>query len=391
MLKSYHPVIELTHSLLQIPSVSPDDANCQSILKLFLARLGFEIIPLDTGKVSNFWAQRNTAADAPCLCFAGHTDVVPPGPAAQWHSPPFAPEIRDGYLFGRGAADMKGSLAAMLLACQQFIENYPDIPSNIGFIITSGEDGDYFFDGTPKIMDYLQQAGIKPQWCIVGEPSSHAEVGDTIRIGRRGSLSAELRIIGKQGHVAYPQAAINPIHQASRFINALNERTWDQATPYFPATSLQFTHMQSAAGASNIIPAYVDLHFNFRYSNQLSAEQLQQQVEQLLQQQAINYDINYDINWQQNGKPFLTAQGQLISAVENAIMRHKGKNPALSTGGGTSDGRFIAPYGIEVVELGPVNNTIHQANECVSCDDLISLQQMYYNSMVNLLVTKTTF
>ena len=367
-------VITLAKNLIRRPSVTPNDAGCQTIIADHLSKLGFAIETIHHHPVYNLWAtNRSHNLNSPLFLFAGHTDVVTPGEIKQWHHHPFEPEIRDGYLYGRGCADMKGSLAAMIVATQQFIQQYPDYRGNIGFVITSGEEGDDFLHGTPKIMEYLAKKNIQAKWCVVGEPSSHQQLGDVVRIGRRRSLTGHVMIKGEQGHVAYPDLANNPIHHASEAITYLTKQTWDNGNHHFPATSLQITNIHAGNGAGNIIPSELHLQFNFRYSTETNDQLLKQQVETLLDQ----YQLHYEIQWIHNGAPFLTPLAELTETVTEAIQHITQLQTEYSTAGGTSDGRFIAPYGIEVVELGPVNKTIHQINECVKCDDLIKLSDIY--------------
>lgn len=372
-------VVQLTQQLISYPSITPNDAGCQALMIEHLTRLGFAITILPSGKVTNFWAQKGKAK--PLFVFAGHTDVVEIGNKQKWHSEPFVAEIRDGYLFGRGAADMKGSLAAMLIACERFYKNEPEPKVSIGFMITSGEEGDEFLDGTPIIMQHLTKNNIAIDFCLIGEPSSHAQVGDTIRIGRRGSLTGKCIIHGKQGHVAYPDKAENPIHRALPALTALSQTTWDNGNHYFPPTSFQFTQMRVDNTANNIIPGELSLAFNFRFSPEVSAELLKQKVEFELNQ----HQLNYECEWTLSGNPFLSQYGKLISTTQQAVKKIQGISVELSTGGGTSDGRFIAPHVKEIIELGPCNGTIHQVNECVAVTDLESLVEIYLEILRSIL------
>ena len=330
------------------------------------------------GEVSNLWARRGEAA--PLLVFAGHTDVVPPGPLEQWQSPPFAPEIRDGYLYGRGAADMKGSLAAMVTACEGFVARHPRHRGSIAFLLTSDEEGPSI-DGTVKVVDRLQARGEKIDWCIVGEPTSSQQVGDVVKNGRRGSLNGRLLVHGVQGHVAYPHLADNPIHRASPALAELCAVTWDHGNAHFPPTSFQISNIHAGTGADNVIPGELEVVFNLRYSTELNQAVIQQRVEDILQR----HGLRYSLQWKLSGQPFLTEAGELVEAVRTAIRDVDGVETQLSTSGGTSDGRFIAPTGAQVVELGPVNATIHKLNECVAVADLERLSAQYRRTLERLL------
>lgn len=365
--------IELTKQLISQPSVTPNDAGCQDILIQHLEKIGFQIERLPFADVSNFWARFGT--QKPLLVFAGHTDVVPPGPLEEWTTPPFQPEIRDGYLYGRGAADMKSGLAAMVCACEKFLAQNPNPPFSIAFLITSDEEGTAI-NGTKKVIDYLQQKNEQITWCIVGEPSSHKNTGDTIKIGRRGSLHGFLKVFGKQGHIAYPDLAENPIHKSFKALQSLTEQSWDiKPNHHFPPTSMQISNIHGGLGTDNVIPGELDIMFNFRFSTATTAEHLQQVVEAILDQ----HQLKYRLDWRLSGKPFLTSQGQLLSAVEKAIETTTGKKTERSTSGGTSDGRFIAPTGAEVIEIGLCNATIHQIDECVAVADIEKLADIYAN------------
>ena len=369
---------DLAMELVSRASVTPEDAGCQEVMIGRLEALGFSIERLRFGEVDNFWARRGT--DAPLFAFAGHTDVVPTGDPDDWESDPFTPEIRDGLLYGRGSCDMKGSLAAMITACEAFIEEHPDHRGSIGFLITSDEEGPAI-DGTVKVVETLEARDEKIDWCLVGEPSSTNRLGDIIKNGRRGSHNARLVIHGKQGHVAYPHLAENPIHLAAPAIAELARTEWDQGNDFFPPTTFQISNIRGGTGATNVIPGSVELLMNFRYSTETNHHRLERQVAEILD----GHGLNYDIEWQLSGKPFLTAEGELVQAAQKAIVEVTGKPSELSTSGGTSDGRFIAPTGAQVLELGPINATIHQVNECVSVDDLERLSAIYARILEKLL------
>jgi len=364
------PTLQLTLDLMQRRSVTPHDDGCQQLMMQRLTAIGFEAIPLRFGEVDNFWAVRGDSG--PIVCFAGHTDVVPSGPEQQWQTPPFEPALIDGKLFGRGAADMKGSLAAMVTACERFVQNHPQHNGRIAFLITSDEEG-IAIDGTIKVVEWLEQRGEKIQWCLVGEPSSSAIVGDVIKNGRRGSLGAKLIVKGMQGHVAYPEKARNPIHLAMPALAELSAQQWDNGNQFFPATSFQISNINSGTGATNVIPGALEVLFNFRFSTELTETQLRERTEAILQK----HGLDYAIEWALSGAPFLTAQGELVRATQKAIRDVAGIETELSTAGGTSDGRFIAPTGAQVVELGPVNATIHKIDEHVVAADLDQLSRMY--------------
>ena len=364
--------------LVSRASVTPEDAGCQEVMIGRLEALGFSIERLRFGEVDNFWARRGT--DAPLFAFAGHTDVVPTGDPDDWESDPFTPEIRDGLLYGRGACDMKGSLAAMITACEAFIEEHPEHRGSIGFLITSDEEGPAI-DGTVKVVETLEARDEKIDWCLVGEPSSTNRLGDIIKTGRRGSHNARLVIHGKQGHVAYPHLAENPIHLAAPAIAELARTEWDQGNDFFPPTTFQISNIRGGTGATNVIPGSVELLMNFRYSTETNHHRLERQVAGILD----GHGLNYDIEWNLSGKPFLTAEGELVQAAQEAILEVTEKPARLSTSGGTSDGRFIAPTGAQVLELGPINATIHQVNECVSVDDLERLSAIYARILEKLL------
>ncbi|MBI2785861.1 MAG: succinyl-diaminopimelate desuccinylase [Legionella longbeachae] len=366
--------------LVSFPSITPEDAGCQEFMIQFFEQSGFSCQRMNQGPVSNFFASYGSTG--PLLVFAGHTDVVPVGNLTKWLTDPFVLENKNGMLYGRGVADMKGSLACMLLMAQRFVKSYPKFQGRLGFLITSGEEGDDYDMGTPYVMQLLAKQGIHLNYCIVGEPSSTDKVGDVIKIGRRGSLSAKINLHGKQGHVAYPHLAENPIHKISPALAKLTATVWDQGNEYFPPTSMQITHLHSGGHAANIIPGELILHLNFRYSTEQTQNSLKEKVATIFQE----YDLNPDIEWRLSGEPFLTAKGALLESCKEAILEHTGNYPELSTNGGTSDGRFIAPYGVEVIELGPVNATIHQVNESVALNDLQQLENLYFSICKRLLV-----
>ena len=372
------PTLNLTLDLIRCPSVTPVDANCQELMIQRLEKIGFTVERLRFGEVDNFWARRGTTA--PVFAFAGHTDVVPTGTLTAWHNDPFQPEIRDGVLYGRGAADMKGSLAAMVVACENFVAQYPNHQGSIAFLITSDEEG-VAKDGTVKVVEYLEARQEKMTWCLVGEPSSSKVLGDVIKNGRRGSLNGILKVIGIQGHVAYPQLADNPIHKAAPALAELAAEVWDNGNEFFPATSFQISNIHAGTGANNVIPADIEVVFNFRFSTEVTAEQLKARTEAIL----AKHGLKYDLAWSLSGHPFLTAKGELVAASVEAIKEVAGIDTELSTSGGTSDGRFIAPTGAQVLELGPINATIHKINECVNVADLDALTKMYEGILVRLL------
>lgn len=371
--------LELTQALISRPSVTPQDENCQVLISERLTKLGFKAEHMRFGAVDNVWLRRGQ--QEPVFCFAGHTDVVPPGPLEQWDSPPFEPAIRDGNLYGRGAADMKGSIAAMITAIERFIAEHPDIPGSIALLLTSDEEGPAKC-GTVKVVEALKARGEFINWCLVGEPSSTDIVGDVIKNGRRGSLSGYLTIIGKQGHIAYPHLAINPVHAFAPALLELSQTQWDMGNEHFPPTSFQIANLKAGTGASNIIPGELQVEFNFRYSTENTAEQLKKQVLDILQK----HQITYEIKWNLSGQPFLTSSGELVEAIKHAIDSVNQVPTRLSTAGGTSDGRFIAPLGTQVVELGPINRTIHQINEHVDIQSLDTLSRMYQRTLENLFI-----
>ena len=363
--------LELAKSLISKPSITPDDHGCQAIMIDRLNKIGFEIHPLKFGDVDNFWAVHGDSG--PLFAFAGHTDVVPAGDENAWNTKPFEPTIKDGYLYGRGAADMKGGLASMVTATEKFIKENPNHKGRIAFLITSDEEG-VAVNGTVKVMDYLKANEQKIDYCLLGEPSSTSSTGDVIKNGRRGSLNGVLKVNGKQGHVAYPHLAKNPIHLVSPALDDLCNQEWDNGNDYFPATSFQISNMHSGDGVTNVIPGDAQVKFNFRYSTETNKENLQKKVHEILDL----HNLDYSIEWSHSGYPFLTPKGALVSACVEAIKKTKGIDTELSTSGGTSDGRFIAQEGTQVVELGPVNATIHQINESVLVQDLDDLSEIYY-------------
>jgi succinyl-diaminopimelate desuccinylase len=374
--------IALLSKLINCPSITPDDADCQDILKNHLKNLGFSIQDLPKGPVQNFWAKKGNSS--PLFVFAGHTDVVTPGDLTAWQFHPFKATEHNGYIYGRGAQDMKGPLAAMIIATEQFIHKYPEHQGSIGFLITSGEEGSDYMDGTPHVMEYLATKAEKIDYCIVGEPSSQQQLGDTIRHGRRGSLHAYLTVHGKQGHVAYHHLADNPIHRAIPAIHALLQTTWDAGNQDFDPTSLQITSIESGKFGenNNVIPNALKLQFNFRYSPLSNEDNIKQRVEKILHE----HNLNYDITWELSGKPFITSDSILSQKTAQAIQAVMGISPEFSTGGGTSDARFIAPSGAQVIELGVCNDRIHQVNERVNIEELQNLVEIYYLLLVSLLV-----
>jgi succinyl-diaminopimelate desuccinylase len=370
--------LALCCDLIRKQSVTPEDDGCQEMMMAHLAALGFSCTALPFGEVTNFWATYGSGG--PILAFAGHTDVVPPGPESDWNTPPFEPTLVGDRLYGRGSADMKGSLAAMLVACEEYLAANPGPKGRIGFLITSDEEGPAV-DGTVKVLEYLKSEGEQIDWCVVGEPSSSASLGDAIKNGRRGSLGATLTIQGVQGHIAYPQLAENPIHSMLPALAELSAEVWDEGNDFFPPTSFQISNIAAGTGATNVIPGDVKLLFNFRFSTEVTDEQLRQRTEAILKK----HGLRYDINWQLSGQPFLTEPGELVNATVASITEVSGVAPELSTAGGTSDGRFIAPTGAQVIELGPVNATIHKVNEEVCAPDLPRLAAMYRGILEKLL------
>ncbi len=370
--------LTLAEELIRRPSVTPEDHGCQHLLAERLGAIGFRIETMPFGEVANLWARRGDSA--PLFVFAGHTDVVPTGPKEQWHSDPFQPQVRDGFLYGRGAADMKSSIAAMVTACERFVTQHPDHRGSIAFLITSDEEGPSV-DGTVKVVEHLQQRHERIDWCLVGEPTSTDAVGDVIKNGRRGSLNGRLKIKGQQGHVAYPHLADNPLHRFAPALVQLCAEQWDAGNEFFPPTTFQISNLHTGTGAENVIPGELDVVFNFRFSTESDEQSLRRRVHEILD----HHELKYELQWRLSGNPFLTARGELVEAMCGAIRDVNGIETELSTAGGTSDGRFIAPTGAQVVELGPVNATIHQLNECVRVEDLEQLSAIYEGILQRLL------
>ncbi len=368
------PTVDLLCELVRRRSVTPEDAGCQDLMRERLEPLGFRCETTQCNDVTNLWARRGDAS--PVLCFAGHTDVVPPGDESEWSTDPFEPVFKDGMLYARGAADMKSGLAAMIVAIEEFIQEHPEHEGSIAMLITSDEEG-RARDGTLKVIEALTERDEHIDWCVLGEPSSQHTLGDIVRIGRRGSLSGMLTVRGVQGHVAYPQLADNPIRRFAPVLAELHEIKWDDGNEYFPPTSFQVVDVRAGIGAPNVTPGELMARFNFRYSTEWTHESLQQKVHEVFD----HHDIDYELKWHLSGKPFLTEPGKLIDAVQQAVTEHTGAAPELSTGGGTSDGRFISPAGTDVVELGPVNASIHKVNEHVKVEDVVTLTKMYRRIM----------
>lgn len=373
------PTLALTRQLISCPSVTPDDAGCQSLMIDRLAAVGFQTEPMRFGDVDNFWAVRGT--QGPLLVFAGHTDVVPAGDLSSWQSDPFTPTESGLELAGRGAADMKASLAAMVVASETFVRDNPNHVGRIGFLITSDEEGPAR-DGTVRVVQALQERGEQIDWCIVGEPSSTKLLGDLVKNGRRGSLNGTLLIRGTQGHIAYPHLADNPIHRALPALNALVQEKWDSGNAFFEPTSLQISTVRAGQGVTNVIPGSIEVLFNLRFGTELTVATIRERCEAILNQ----FQLNYEINWLLSGEPFLTEPGALLDAVSESIRATTGRVPDISTGGGTSDGRFIAPTGAQVVEVGHVNATIHQCNERISLEDVPRLTEIYRGILERLLI-----
>lgn len=369
--------LTLATELISRATVTPVDAGCQQMLAERLERSGFKATHLRYEDVNNLWITHGE--ESPCFIYVGHTDVVPTGPVNQWISDPFKPEIRDGFLYGRGAADMKGSIASMVTAMERFVASYPDHAGTIGLLLTSDEEGPSI-NGTRKVVEYLEEQNIKIDWCLVGEPSSKKTLGDVIKNGRRGSLGAKLTVFGIQGHVAYPHLARNPIHLFAPALAELSSMRWDDGNEFYPPTSFQVSNLNAGTGADNVIPGHLDVMFNFRFSTEVTQAELEQKVEEIL----ARHQLEYDIEWKLSGQPFVTTKGELLNAVIHAVKETIGVEPEVSTGGGTSDGRFIAPTGAQIVELGPVNATIHKLNECVKADDLDTLSSTYENILQRL-------
>lgn len=366
--------VELTLALIRRASVSPQDQGCLDLIGSRLAAVGFDTERLDFGPVANLWSRRGRAA--PLLCFAGHTDVVPAGPSAEWASDPFAPQIRDGRLYGRGAADMKSGLAAMVVAAERFVARHPGHRGTLAFLLTSDEEGPSI-DGTRRVIETLESRAERIDWCVIGEPSSQEVLGDTIKIGRRGSLSGRLTVHGTQGHVAYPQLADNPVHRVAPALAELVAMRWDEGNEYFQPTGFQVSNVTAGTGAPNVIPGELKLRFNLRFSTVQTVESLQRVVIAVLDR----HRLDYTIEWFVSGQPFLTAPGVLSAIVTRAVHDVTGRKPAASTTGGTSDGRFIAPTGAQVVEVGVVNATIHKIDECVNVADIDVLSRIYERVM----------
>ena len=369
----------LAQALIRRASVSPEDGGCQALIAERLSAVGFGVESLVFDDVTNLWARRGNLG--PLLVFLGHTDVVPPGPDSDWISPPFEPAIREGMLYGRGAADMKGSVAAFVVALERFVARYPDHPGTIGVLITSDEEGPAV-NGTVKVMEALASRGERIRWCLVGEPSSRERLGDVVKNGRRGSLTGRITLYGLQGHVAYPEQVNNPIHGFARAFAALVDEPWDRGNAHFPPTSFQVSNVTAGTGVENVVPGTLDACFNFRYSTEVTPDAIKQRVASILE----NTGVEYAIDWVHGAQPFLTESGALVDAVTAAVHEVTGNHTALTTEGGTSDGRFVAPTGAEVVELGPVNATIHSVNECVRIGDLDVLSRIYERVMERLLL-----
>lgn len=371
--------VALAEALIRLPSITPDDCGCQRLLTERLAALDFAIEPMPHGRVNNLWARKGRTG--PLVCFAGHTDVVPPGPLDGWDTPPFEPSLRDGFLYGRGAADMKSSLAAFVVAIERFVAAHPDHRGSIALLITSDEEGDAT-DGTVRVVDTLAARGESIDYCIVGEPTSNARLGDTIKNGRRGSLSGKLTVKGLQGHIAYPHLAKNPVHLLAPALAELTAMRWDDGNAHFPPTSWQVSNLHAGTGAGNVIPGTAEVMFNFRFSTEHTADSLKAAVHRLLDR----HGFEYALAWTLSGNPFLTEPGALTGALAAAIGQTVGVVPELSTSGGTSDGRFIKRIARELVEFGPVNATIHKLNERIAFKDIELLTQIYLKALENLLL-----
>jgi succinyl-diaminopimelate desuccinylase len=370
--------VALTQELVARASVTPADNGCQDLMIRRLEQAGFSVERLPFGNVQNFWARRGAAS--PVLCFAGHTDVVPTGPLEEWKSDPFVPTVRDGRLYGRGAADMKSGLAAMVTAAEAFVASHPDHKGSIAFLITSDEEGPSV-DGTKRVVEVLRERGDRVDWCVVGEPSSDRTTGDTIKIGRRGSFSGRLTVFGVQGHIAYPQLAENPVHMLAPALAELTTRTWDQGNAHFQPTSFQISNITAGTGAPNVIPGELKARFNLRYSPVQTQQKLRETVEEIL----TRHNVRFAIDWYVSGEPFYTPPGPLSDAVVAAVEAETGTRPVFSTSGGTSDGRFIATLGSQVVELGVPNASIHKVNESVGVDEIDSLHRLYVGMLTKLL------
>jgi len=373
--------LQLAKQLIARRSLTPLDEGCLALIGARLEPLGFKLEAMRCGKVDNLWARRGSSG--PVVCFAGHTDVVPTGPLDKWDSDPFTPTVRDGMLYGRGAADMKGSLAAFVTSIEKFVADHPDHGGSIALLLTSDEEG-VAVDGTVRVVEALQARGEKLDYCIVGEPTSASKTGDTIKNGRRGSLSGTLTVKGVQGHIAYPHLVKNPIHLSAPAIAELAATVWDNGNDYFPPTSWQISNIHGGTGATNVVPGTVEIEFNFRFSTASTVDGLKARVHAILD----NHGLSYDLAWSLSGKPYLTPRGDLVDAVSAAVREVAGIETELSTSGGTSDGRFIADICPQVIELGPLNATIHKLNECVAVADLDSLSDIYRLTLINLLVKK---
>jgi succinyl-diaminopimelate desuccinylase len=372
--------LDLTVELIRRPSVTPDDAGCMDLIAAKLEPYGFKTEWLNFADTRNIWLRRGESA--PLLCFLGHTDVVPAGPLEDWNSPPFEPTIHDGQLYGRGAADMKSGIAAMTTALTRFVSRYPNHKGSIALLLTSDEEG-AATNGVVKVIETLKNRDEKIDWCLIGEPSSFVSLGDVIRIGRRGSLCGVLRIFGVQGHVAYPDKAENPIHRFAPALSELTSEVWDQGNEYFPPTSFQISNIQAGTGAENVIPGRLEVLFNFRFSTALTEDQIKQRVHAILDK----HGLRYELSWRLSGAPFLTTRPELIEATQKALETVLMRRASPDTGGGTSDGRFVAPTGAQVVELGPINGSIHKVNEHVRIEDIDKLSKVYEQVLVNLLAS----
>lgn len=370
--------LELAQTLINKPSITPNDAGCQTLLRQLLVAMGFDITDVSQGEVTNTWAR--IGKQGPLLVFSGHTDIVPPGAEHQWISPPFSATIRDNTLYGRGAADMKAALAAMIIACKSFLEKYPHHKGSIAFMITSDEEGQAKL-GTKKLVEYCQQQNIDIDWCIIGEASSNERLGDSVKVGRRGSLHGNLKVIGKQGHIAYPQLAENPIHRCFKALDALTQTEWDTGNEHFDPTSFQIYNINADTGATNVIPGVLTASFNFRYAPTTTAEQLTHRVHAIFDE----HQLNYEIDWNHASKPFYSHQKSLLPACQKVIAEICGIDTLPNTKGGTSDGRFIADLGCEIIELGAINKSIHHVNEHIAIDDINQLQQLYEGILKQLL------
>ena len=370
--------LTLLQALIRLESITPEDAGCQKLLAERLSRLDFIAESLQFSDTENLWLRRGK--DSPLFVFLGHTDVVPPGPLTDWASAPFEPSIRDGKLYGRGTADMKGSIAAFITAVERFLAQNPNPKGSIAILMTSDEEG-IATNGVVKVVEVLEQRQEKIDWCLVGEPSSNKKTGDVIRVGRRGSLCAKLTVFGIQGHVAYPDLAENPIHSFAPALKELTDEVWDHGNSFFPPTRLQVSNINAGTGAENIIPGQIELQFNLRFSSELNEATIKARTKTILDQ----YGFKYDLQWRLSGNPFLTSGGALLEAVHAAIKSVCDLEAIDDTGGGTSDGRFIAPTGAQVVELGPLNASIHKVNEHIGLDDLETLSRIYENVLINLL------